>query len=167
VLRLHRNYAYNYGTRNYAFCYTQTLARPYCKLCSVRNHGGFWASAAAVAARRSAGPLGTAIQSLQHRSVEPGPLRSVDPSQQPAADRSLTAMHGLTSLDLGSREPYNATWGHPLRMRHTCRTPTHPSQSSPLSPGKASVTDMTTCNGYIHFFLKHPQMGPRGVVGRP
>ena len=29
---------------------------------------------------------------------------------------------------------------------------THPSQSSPLSPGKASMTDMTTCNGYIHFF---------------
>jgi hypothetical protein len=27
VLRLHRNYACNYGTRNYAFCYTQTLRR--------------------------------------------------------------------------------------------------------------------------------------------
>jgi hypothetical protein len=65
------------------------------------------------------------------------------PSQQPAADRSLTAMHGLTSLDLGSREPYmyNATWGHPLRTPHTYHTPTHPSQSSPLSPGKISVTD--------------------------
>jgi hypothetical protein len=25
VLRLHRNYACNYGTRNYAFCDTQTL----------------------------------------------------------------------------------------------------------------------------------------------
>jgi hypothetical protein len=28
VLRLHRNYACNYGTRNYAFCYTQTLVPP-------------------------------------------------------------------------------------------------------------------------------------------
>jgi hypothetical protein len=36
----------------------------------------FWDSAAAAAARRAAGPLGTAIQSLQGRSAEPGPLRN-------------------------------------------------------------------------------------------
>ena len=50
-------------------------------------------------------------------------------------------------------------------MPHTYRTPTHPSQSSPLSPGKASVTDMTTCNGYIHFFLSTPKWALKGWFG--
>ena len=42
---------------------------------SKSRHVGFWDSAAAAAARRAAGPLGRAIQSLQGRSAEPGPLR--------------------------------------------------------------------------------------------
>jgi hypothetical protein len=38
-------------------------------------------------------------------------------------------------------------WGHPLRMPHTYHPPTHPSQSSPLSPGRASVTDTMSRSG--------------------
>jgi hypothetical protein len=91
------------------------------------------------------------VLSIQQNLKNRGPHLSR--SEPAASGRSIThGLHGLTSLDLGSREPHNATWGHPSRMPHTYRTPTHPSQSSPLSPGKASVTDMTTCNGYIHFF---------------
>ena len=45
-------------------------------------------------------------------------------------------------------------------------TPTHRSQTGPLSAGYGTVSDMATYNGYTYFFLDTPKYGPRGVVGR-
>ena len=43
-------------------------------------------------------------------------------------------------------------------------TPTHRSQTGPLSAGYGTVSDMATYNGYTYFFLDTPKYGPRGVV---
>ena len=45
-------------------------------------------------------------------------------------------------------------------------TPTHRSQTGPLSAGYGTVSDMATYNGYTYFFLDTPKYGPRGVVER-
>ena len=45
-------------------------------------------------------------------------------------------------------------------------TPTHRSQTGPLSAGYGIVSDMATYNGYTYFFLDTPKYGPRGVVER-
>ena len=45
-------------------------------------------------------------------------------------------------------------------------TPTHRSQTGPLSAGYGTVSDMATYNGYTYFFLDTPKYGPQGVVER-
>ena len=39
-------------------------------------------------------------------------------------------------------------------------TPTHRSQTGPLSAGYETVSDMATYNGYTYFFLDTPKYGP-------
>ena len=50
------------------------------------------------------------------------------------------------------------------RPPHMYHTPTHRSQTGPLSAGYGIVSDMATYNGYTYFVLDTSKYGPRGVV---
>jgi hypothetical protein len=70
--------------------HTRAVISPGVKRLALHNYE---ISAAAAAGIRQNEYCTDLLKNLKNR----GPI-PVDPSQQPAADRSLTAMHGLTSL---------------------------------------------------------------------
>ena len=71
-------------------------------------------------------------------------------------------LHSLDASLEASRGLLGPSTTHP----HMYHTPTHRSQTGPLSAGYGTVSDMATYNGYTYFFLDTPKYGPRGVVER-
>ena len=71
----------------------------------------------------------------------------------------------LHSLD-ASLEASRGLLGPSATHPHMYHTPTHRSQTGPLSAGYGTVSAMATYNGYMYFFLDTPKYGPRGVVER-